>query len=161
MSAMLFLKFRIGSESYALDAAQIAEVLPLVQITRVPQAPIGVAGLINYRGRFVPVVDLSELMFGEPARPHISTRLILVRYGEHLLGLIAEQATETMRREAASFADSGIANDAAPYLGPVTHDGGQLIRWLEVQKLLPAAVSSVLFRRAEENAWSTPESPRC
>src|SRR6202051_5175749 len=161
MPAMLFLKFRIGSESYALDAAQIAEVLPLLEITRVPQAPVGVAGLINYRGKFVPVIDLSELMFGEPASPHISTRLILVRYGGHLLGLIAEQATETMRREAASFAESGISSDAAQYLGPVTQDGGQLIRWIDVQKLLPAAVSSVLFRQAEESAWSTPASQRC
>jgi chemotaxis-related protein WspB len=158
---MLFLKFRVGSESYALDSARIAEVLPLLEITRVPHAPAGVAGLINYRGGCVPVVDLSELMLGEPARPHISTRLILVHYGEHLLGLIAEQATETMRRDAAGFADSGLASDAAPYLGPVTHDGGRMIRWIEVQKLLPTAISSVLFRRAEENSWSTPESPRC
>jgi chemotaxis-related protein WspB len=127
----------------------------------VPQAPAGVAGLINYRGRSVPVVDLSELMLGEPARPHISTRLILVRYGEHLLGLIAERATEMMRREAGNFADSGLASDAAPYLGPVTQDGNRLIRWIEVQKLLPAAVSSVLFRQGEENVWPTPESPPC
>lgn len=157
---MLFLKFRIGSESYALDAARIAEVLPLIEITRVPQAPAGVAGLINYRGRSVPVVDLSELMLGVPARPYISTRLILVHYGGHLLGLIAEQATETMRCEPGSFADSGLANDAAPYLGPVTQDGGRLIQWIEVQKLLPPAVSSALFRRAGESSWSTPESPR-
>jgi chemotaxis-related protein WspB len=158
---MLFLKFRIGSESYALDATQIAEVLPLLEITRVPQAPVGVAGLINYRGSPVPVIDLSELMLGEPARPHISTRLILVRYREHLLGLIAEQATEMMRREAGSFTDSGIASDPAPYLGRVAQDGGRLVRWIEVQKLLPPDVSGVLFRQAEENAWSTPESPRC
>jgi chemotaxis-related protein WspB len=158
---MLFLKFRIGDESYAIETAQIAEILPLVRITRVPQAPAGIAGLINYRGKSVPVLDLSELMLGEPARPHISTRLILVRYGEHLLGLIAEQATEMLRREAGSFADSGLASGAAPYLGPVTQDGDRLIRWIEVQKLLPAHVSSVLFRRAEEIAWSTPESPRC
>jgi chemotaxis-related protein WspB len=158
---MLFLKFRIGGESYALDAARIAEVLPLLDITHVPQAPAGVAGLINYRGGCVPVLDLSELMLGEPARPYISTRLILVHYGGRLLGLIAEQATEMMRRDPASFDDSGIAGDAAPYLGPVTQDGGRLIRWIEVQKLLPTAVSSALFRQAEENSWSTPESPRC
>jgi chemotaxis-related protein WspB len=158
---MLFLKFRIGNESYALDTTQIAEVLPLLEITRVPLTPVGVAGLINYRGRPVPVIDLSELMLGEPGRPHISTRLILVRYGEHLLGLIAEQATEMMRREAGTFTDSGLASDAAPYLGPVTQDGGRLIRRIDVQKLLPPEVSSVLFRPAGENAWSTPESPRC
>ena len=145
---MLFLKFRIGSESYALDTTQIAEVLPLLEITRVPQTPVGVAGLINYRGKPVPVIDLSEMMLGEPARAHISTRLILVRYGEHLLGLIAEQATETMRREAASFTDSGLGSDSAPYLGPVTQDGGRLIRRIDVQKLLPPEVSGVLFRPA-------------
>jgi chemotaxis-related protein WspB len=157
---MLFLRFRIGGESYALDTAQIAEVLPLLQITPVPHAPAGVAGLVSYHGGSVPVVDLSELILGEPSRPYISTRLILVHYGEHLLGLIAEQATEMMRLEAGSFADSGLASDAAPYLGPVTQDRGRLIRWIEVRKLLPAAVSSVLFRQAGENSWSTPESQR-
>lgn len=157
---MLFLKFRIGGEGYVLDTAQIAEILPLLEITRVPQAPAGVAGLINYRGKPVPVIDLSELTLGRPARPHISTRLILVRHGEHLLGLIAEHATEMTRREAGSFADSGLASDTVPYLGPVTEDEGRLVRRIEVQKLLPPDVSKVLFRQAEEDAWSTPESPR-
>jgi chemotaxis-related protein WspB len=157
---MLFLKFRIGSEGYVLDTAQIAEILPLLEITHVPQAPAGVAGLINYRGKPVPVIDLSELTLGRPARPHISTRLILVRHEGHLLGLIAEHATEMTRHEAGSFADSGLASDTAPYLGPVTQDGGRLVRRIEVKKLLPPDVSRVLFRQAEENAWSTPESSR-
>jgi chemotaxis-related protein WspB len=147
MPAMLFLTFRIGDERYALDTAHIAQILPLLRITRLPRAPAGVAGLITYRGRSVPVVDLSELMLGEPARPHISTRLILVSHGKHLLGLIAEQATEMMRREAASFSDTAVASDAAPYLGSVTQDGDRLIRRIEVQNL-PAALSSALFRQA-------------
>jgi chemotaxis-related protein WspB len=158
---MLFLKFRIGDEDYALDAQQIVEILPLLDVTRVPRAPPGIAGLVNYRGTPVPVVDLSEMTIGRPARPHISTRLILVRYGENLLGLIAERATETMRRDAGSFIESGIASDAAPYLGPVTQDGGRLVRWIKTQEMLPPAISSVLFRQAEENAWSTQESQRC
>jgi chemotaxis-related protein WspB len=157
---MLLLKFKIGAEAYVLDALQIAEVLPLVSIRRIAQAAACVAGLINYRGRPVPVIDLSELMLGKPAQRQISTRLILVRYGEHLLGLIAEHATETLRREAADFVDSGIASDGAPYLGPVTLDAGRLLQWIEVRKLLPASVSSVLFRQVEEQAWSSPELQR-
>jgi chemotaxis-related protein WspB len=153
---MLFLKFRIGAEAYVLDALQIAEVLPLVSIRRIAQAAACVAGLINYRGRPVPVVDLSELMLGRPAQRHISTRLVLVRYGEHLLGLIAEHATETLRRDAAEFVDSGVASDAAPYLGPVTLDAGRLFQWIEVHKLLPASLSNVLFRQVEEQPWSLP-----
>jgi chemotaxis-related protein WspB len=148
MPAMLFLTFRVGDETYALDTADICEILPLLRVTRVPHAPSVIAGLVNYRGRSVPVVDLRELILGEPARAHISTRLILVRHGQHLLGLIAERATEMMRREPASFADTGLANETARYLGPVTHEGGRLIRRFEVQRL-PPAVSDVLFRQVQ------------
>jgi chemotaxis-related protein WspB len=154
---MLFLKFKVGAEAYVLDALQIAEVLPLVNIRCIAQAAACVAGLINYRGRPVPVIDLSELMLGKPAQRHISTRLILVRHGEHLLGLIAEHATETLRRDAADFVESGIASDAAPYLGPVTLDADRLFQWIEIDKLLPASVSGVLFRQVEEQPWSSPE----
>jgi chemotaxis-related protein WspB len=155
---MLFLEFQIGAEAYVLDTAQIVEVLPLVSVKRIPQAPVGIAGLFNYRGRPVPAIDLSELTLGRAAQHRRSTRLILVRYGEHLLGLIAEQATTTLQREALDFTDSGIANDATPYLGPVAKDGARLIQLIEVRKLLPASVSSVLFRQAEEASWPSPES---
>jgi chemotaxis-related protein WspB len=150
---VLFLKFQIGTESYVLDTAQIVEVLPLVNIRRIPQALAGIAGLFNYRGQPVPVIDLSELTLGRPAQRHLSTRLILVRHGTHLLGLIAEQATETIQRAVTDFAAAGITSDAAPHLGPVARDGGGLIQWIEVSKLLPASISSVLFRQAEEEAW--------
>jgi chemotaxis-related protein WspB len=157
---MLFLKFRIGNERYALDTTQIVEVLPLIEITPVPQAPAGVAGLIVYRGKFVPVIDLSELALSEAAPSHISTRLILVRYGEELLGLIAEQATDVMRCDAESFSDTGVSSDSAAYLGRATQHEGALVRLIEVRNLLPASVSSTLFRQAKEDAWSTPTSPR-
>jgi chemotaxis-related protein WspB len=155
---MLFLEFQVGTEAYVLHTAQIVEVLPLVSLKRIPQAPVGIAGLFNYRGRPVPAIDLSELMLGRTAQHHRSTRLILVRYGERLLGLIAEQATTTLQREALDFTDSGIANHATPYLGPVTRDGARLIQWIEVHKLLPESVSSVLFRQAEQASWPLPES---
>lgn len=157
---MLFLKFQIGAEAYVLDTAQIAEVLPLVNIRGIPQAPSGIAGLFNYRGKPVPVIDLSQLTLGRPAQRHLSTRLILVRHGERLLGLIAERATETIQRAATDFAPSGVASDAAPYLGPVTQDGTGLIQWIDVQKLLSASLSSVLYRQAGEEPWVSPESQR-
>jgi chemotaxis-related protein WspB len=155
---MLFLEFQIGAEAYVLDTAQIVEVLPLVSMKRIPQAPVGIAGLFNYRGRAVPAIDLSALTLGCAARQHRSTRLILVRYGAHLLGLIAERATITLQREAQDFTDSGITNDATPYLGPVAQDGARLIQWIDVRKLLPASVSNVLFRQAEEASWLSSQS---
>ena len=149
---MLFLLFRLGPNRYALDCLQIAGVLPLVDVKPIPQAPSGVAGIFNYHGAPVPAIDLCLLTLGWPARHRLSTRIVLVNYpdsrGEgHLLGLIAEGATEVLRREAADFTESGVTNPAAPYLGPVTADAGGLVQWIQVERLLPASVCDVLFRQ--------------
>ena len=77
---MLFLLFQLGQDRYALDTGAIAEVLPLVAITAIPQAPAGVAGLFNYRGAPVPAIDLSQLTMGRPARRRLNTRIIMVHY---------------------------------------------------------------------------------
>jgi chemotaxis-related protein WspB len=152
---MLFLVFQLGPDRYALDARRVAEVLPLVGIRKIPQAPAGVAGVFNYRGTPVPVIDLSELILGQPARRCLSTRIVLVhdangRGEARVLGLIAERATETVRRDAAEFVPSGIANGAAPYLGPVATDARGLVQWVDVGLLLPPSVKDVLFNQALE-----------
>lgn len=149
---MLFLLFQLGKDRYALDASQIAEVLPLTRIKQIPQAPPEVAGVFNYRGAPVPLIDLSQLTLNQPAQKRLSTRIILAHYlddqGEkRLLGLIAEKATETIRREAADFAASGLDNADAAYLGQVTVDTHGLIQWVAVDKLLPPSVRDLLFKQ--------------
>lgn len=154
---MLFILFQLGQDCYALDAAQVAEVLPLVQVKKIPRAPAGVAGVFTYRGAPVPVLDLSELALGRPARARLSTRVLLVHYPDangtpRLLGLIAEKATETLRREPGDFVASGVKSDGAPYLGPVASDARGLIQWVQVDKLLPASVREVLFKQTVEES---------
>jgi chemotaxis-related protein WspB len=147
---LLFLLFQLGQERYALDVGQVVEVLPLVDVARIPQAPPGVAGLFNYRGAPVPVIDLSQLTLGRPAQRRLNTRIVVVHYpdgsgGTRPLGLIAEKVTETVRREQTDFVASGVTNDRAPYLGPVATDSHGLLQWIEVANLLPASVRDVLF----------------
>jgi chemotaxis-related protein WspB len=153
---MLFLLFQLGRDRYVLDVAQIAQVLPLVSFKQIPLAPIGVAGVFNYRGMPVPAIDLSQLAMGRPAHNRFSTRIILVHYRSdagqtHLLGLVAEKVKETVRREAADFVASGVSNDAAPYLGPVAPDAHGLLQWIEVNNLLPAAVRDLLFKQPAQS----------
>jgi chemotaxis-related protein WspB len=150
---MLFLLFELANDRYAVDVGDIAEVLPLVHLKRLPQAPAGIAGVFNYHGSPVPAIDLSALTLGRPAESRLSTRLILVRYpddsGEtRLLGLIAEHATDTMRRPADDFVASGVAADQAPYLGPVATDASGVVQWIRPGALLPPALRAVLFRDA-------------
>jgi chemotaxis-related protein WspB len=148
---MLFILFEIGRDRYALSARSIIEVLPLMNLKRVPCAPIGVAGVFNYRGAPVPVVDLNEMMLGEPAARRLSTRIILVIYPldalhPRALGLIAEHATNMIQRSVQDFIETGVESDSARYLGRVTNDTGGLIQWIEVERLLTPEVRDVLFR---------------
>jgi chemotaxis-related protein WspB len=147
---MLFLLFQLGDDRYALDTSRVAEVLPLVAITPIPQAPAGVAGLFNYRGAPVPAIDLSRLTLSRPAPARLNTRLVVVHYPDdrgdtHLLGLIAEKVTETVRRDPAEFVASGVTLDRAPYLGPIAADARGLLQWIQVENLLPPSVRDVLF----------------
>jgi chemotaxis-related protein WspB len=151
---MLFVVFQLDSDAYAVDAGQVAEVLPLVRLKELPQAGAGVAGVFTCRGEPVPVLDLCALALGRPARPRMSTRLLLVHYpmedgGTRRLGVMVERATQTLRMEADEFREAGVKNDGAPFLGPVAeHDGG-LVQWVRIERLLPAEMRERLFTEAE------------
>jgi chemotaxis-related protein WspB len=168
----LFLQIQIGRDAYLLEAARIICVLPLMDVKAIPHAPPGVAGVFNYHGTPVPLIDISELILGQPAPRHLSTRIVLVPHfvahgvaghwstdrgadgsgvtgKECLLGLLAAQVTETIRCDPAYFFPAGVSTEAARYLGPVTMVGSRLLQLIEVPKLLPDTVSQALFRQVE------------
>ena len=154
---MLFLLFQLGNERYALEAARVVEVVPLLALKQFPQAPRGLAGIFNYRGRPVAAVDLCDLTLGRPAAERLSTRIIIVNYpDEHgskrLVGLIAERATEMLRRDARDFIDPGIKVGGGAYLGPVLMDGERSIQLVHEQRLLSEPLRELLF--AEQAALS-------
>jgi chemotaxis-related protein WspB len=147
---MLFLLFQLGKERYALPASRVVEVVPLLELKQLPQAPKGVAGIFNYRGRPIPAVDLCALTLGQPAGERFSTRIIIVNYPDghgtnHLLGLIAEHATEMLRKDVKDFQDSGVKLSEAPYLGPILMDDKCPVQWIYEQRLLPEPVRNMLF----------------
>lgn len=147
----LFLVFRVGGERFALDTREIAEVLPRLPLKPIAHAPAYVAGVLAHRGNLVPVIDASALAFGTPAPQRTSTRLVLVHYRcdplrpDLLLGLVLEQATETLRCDPADFRPYGVDNREAPYLGPVREDAQGLLQWIGVQDLLDDPVRALLF----------------
>ncbi len=147
----LFLVFHIGDERFALRATEIAEVLPRLPLKPIAHAPAWVAGIFAHRGALVPVIDLSALTFGKPAKARTSTRLVLVNYQPQpwvearWLGLILEQATDTLRCELGEFKPYGLDNREARYLGLVREDAVGLMQWIGVNELLTDDVRALLF----------------
>lgn len=150
---MLFITFQLGADRYALDALQVAEVLPLVTLKQLPHAPSAVAGIFNYHGQPVPVIDLSALTLGRQAKQLLSTRLILVHYQptnntSHLLGLIAEKATDTLRGDPEDFVSTGVTHPHTPYLGSIAPHPPGFIQRIDIHQLLPPELQAVLFQSA-------------
>ncbi|WP_300723528.1 chemotaxis protein CheW [Pseudomonas sp.] len=144
-SKRLFLVFYIGDERYALPATDVVEVLPRLPLKPIAQAPAWVAGVFSHRGQMVPVIDISAMTFGNTAVERTSTRLVLVNYRGRLLGLMLEQATDTLRCSADDFQPYGLDNRDAPYLGPVRKDERGLVQWITISDLLTPSVCALIF----------------
>lgn len=98
-----YMTFKLGEELFAIDVAQVREVLEVSQITKVPTAPPYMLGLVNVRGQATPVVDL-RLRFGLAKVPHtVNTRIIVMELnldGEAaVLGGLADSVHEVIDLE--------------------------------------------------------------
>ncbi|MGK4925268.1 chemotaxis protein CheW [Bordetella hinzii] len=150
----LYLAFRIDGDRYALDCAQVVEVLGRVPLKQLPGTPDCVAGLLDYRGHPVPVIDVSAAAGAAPAPRLTSSRLAVVHYAPdgretpHLLGLILAGATDTLWLDPDGFEPAGLRQDGAPFLGPIIRDGLGLIQRADVGLMLGEAVRAMLYPEA-------------
>lgn len=152
---MMILLFNVGGDSYGINANGIIEVLPSVALKHFPQGPDYVAGLLNYRGLAVPVIDLTWLMSAHPSRNRISSRIILVDYftesgDRRTLGLRVEKVTETLKISDAAFTRSGVETDKAPFLGDVAIHAGNMVQIIDLKKVLPDSMKAMLFINGKE-----------
>jgi chemotaxis-related protein WspB len=138
---MLYIVFHVGDYRYAIDAARVVEVLPIVHWKRVPGVSPEVAGVLNYHGTPIPLMDLSKLIANRASRRWMSTRIIVVDRstvqgdGTMFLGLLAEQVTETMRQSEGDFQPPGLGSGRAAYLGNVVMHAKNMIQRIEVLDL--------------------------
>jgi chemotaxis-related protein WspB len=138
---MLMLLFYVGNDLYALDSSQVVEVIPKVLLRKVYQVPEYVAGLFNYRGAIVLVIDLCHLIKKQPSRSFLSTRIIMVNYvGKNdtncWLGLMAERVTETLNKSDIGQEDTEPLVGNAPYLGEMIMDEKGMIQRIRLEYLL-------------------------
>lgn len=89
--------FKIGSEEFGVDILRVQEIIRMVEITKVPQAPIYVEGVINLRGRVIPVIDLRKRLNLELAEMDKNTRIVVVDIGGNIMGMIVDSVSEVLR----------------------------------------------------------------
>src|SRR6476469_7778473 len=102
----LHLTFRVGTAEYAVPAAQVLHLESFETATHVPGAPSYVAGLVQVRGRVVPVVDLRKRLGLPPTEHELAHRVVVVQLCARVAGLLVDSAREVILLDEASFQDA-------------------------------------------------------
>ena len=141
--------FSIGSDRYALPAADLIEVLPLLTLKQLPQTQGWVSGVLNYRGTAVVVLDINSLVTGKACKAVVSTRILLTpvlrRDGiRRILGLMVEGVTGTVKILPETLRVSGVWSESAPYLGMLAMHGGEILQIIHSDKILTGESRALL-----------------
>lgn len=132
-----YLTFKLSREQYAIEILRVTEIIGLTPITRVPRCPPHILGVINLRGRIIPLIDM-RIQFGIPSVPYDEKTCIVVvntTIGEQklLIGIVVDTVLEVT-----TFASSQIAQ--APEYGASVNTSSIL----GIAKLLDGDVSILL-----------------
>lgn len=99
----LHVMFRVGKADYVLPAEQVLHLESFESATHVPGAPPYVAGIVQVRGRIVPVVDVRSRFGLAPIEHSIDRRVVVVQIGARIAGLLVDSAREVLEIDAAAF----------------------------------------------------------
>ncbi len=138
--------FDLSTEAYGVDIGAVREIIRMQDITKVPRTPEFVEGVINLRGKVIPVVDLRK-RFGLPAEDESKeNRIVVVDIGAQDIGVIVDAVTEVLRiaTESVEPPASVITTADSEYLLGIAKLNSRLIILLDLEQVLTEGEHSAL-----------------
>lgn len=130
--------FQLSEQTYGIDIASVYEIIRMETITRVPRTPDFVEGVINLRGRIIPVIDLSKRFNLAHSDRTNSSRIIIVDVGGNTIGMIVDAVSEVLRVSLGSIEPPPpmIHGIDAAYLKGIAVLDSRLVILLNLEKIL-------------------------
>jgi purine-binding chemotaxis protein CheW len=135
-----YVLFRIGAEEYGLPIAKVSSIIRYEPATPVPRAPEAIEGVINLRGRVVPVVNLGKRLFGTTFEPTPRSRIVVAEADGGPVGLAVDAASEVATVDADAVMappETALTSETAEAFEGVVHYDGRLIILLDLDRALP------------------------
>jgi purine-binding chemotaxis protein CheW len=130
--------FQLGAELYGCEISRVHEIIRLQSVTRVPRAPAFVEGVINLRGKVIPVVDLRR-RFGLPTAEHTrASRIVVVEIGDQVVGIVVDGVSEVLRVNSAIVEPPSpvVAGIDSEYLHGIAKLSDRLVILLDLDRIL-------------------------
>ncbi len=130
--------FKLEDEEFVIDILKVQEIIKMIDITPLPNAPHYVNGVINLRGKVIPVISLRKRFGFEEKENNNLTRIMVVEIDKKLVGFIVDKVTEVLRIPASSIEPPPplVSKIGSEYLKGVGKIGDRLLIILEVEKIL-------------------------
>ena len=130
--------FNIGEEEFGVDILKVQEINRMLEVTRVPNAPEYVDGVINLRGKVIPIIDLRR-RFGLERKEHDkNTRIVVVELNGKVVGFVVDAVQEVLRihKSVTEPPPPIVAGIEAEYITAVGRLGDRLLILLDLEKVL-------------------------
>lgn len=150
-----YMSFKLAAEEYGLEILSVREIIGLMDITKVPRAQEYIRGVINLRGKVIPVVDL-RLVFGmEQIEATEQTVIIVVQFTngdtDMTMGILVDEVMEVLNIEAGQIEpppDFGTGTGASDFILGVGKSESRVIFLLDIGRILSADESQALMSAA-------------
>lgn len=130
--------FKIGKEEFAVDILSIQEIIRTVAVTKVPRAPHFVEGVINLRGKVIPIINLRQRFGLSRIDNTKNTRIVVVDISNKVVGLVVDAVSEVLRLPAKTIEPPPpmIAGIDSDYINGVGKLDGRLLILLDISRVL-------------------------
>ncbi len=140
--------FTLGREEFGVEILKVQEIIRMMGITRVPKAPDFVEGVINLRGKVIPIIDLRK-RFGLQAQSHDKmTRIVVVEINDAVVGFIVDAVSEVLRIpvDTVEPAPPLVAGIESEYISGVGKLADRLLILLDLNRLLSDQEQNLLLQ---------------
>jgi twitching motility protein PilI len=130
--------FKVGNTELVTSMQHIAEILKIVEYTRIPSSKIWFEGIANVRGQLVPVTDFYSFLYGKRLPVDRDTRMIMFRLANSVSGLVVTGVTgiRSFREDTLDQDATGIEDQLIPFLSGCFHQGGDDYPVFDFSRLL-------------------------
>jgi len=134
----LHVLFRVGDTDYVLPAADVLQMESFTGATEVPGCAAYVAGLVQIRGRVIPVIDLRARFGLPPVERSIDSRVIVVADGQRHVGLLADSARQVVRIAADAFQPPPalISEQSRGFVSSIARSGAGVVLRIDFAKVI-------------------------
>ncbi len=130
--------FRLGQEEFGIDIRKVQEINRMVEITKIPQAPHYCEGVINLRGKVLPVIDLRKKFDMDIEEWTKNTRIVVCEEGNSVVGMIVDAVEEVRRIPSSSIepAPPIVSKVNADYINGIARLEERLLIFLDISRIV-------------------------